>query len=1060
MKLWFIHSSPPRLVGGFWFSLCSIFERCQCLILERFQKSILGRFEIFLRFASVLFVLLGLQQFAQAQTCQSEKLTVRLTQINYSGTDAGGPDPRVILTSTIGASTLTTTCLSADNVLMPIVLNPILVLQSQAVTCGAAFPAVTVSYKAHDDNGAISNCTVQPLLGEVEQTSATTPINISTIRTIPSRSIQQIVSVGAGATKWDLTFEVVWEQTVTYSACGITCSPNDSKGYIAIGELTAAGGTQGCTRYALAPSTTFTQCATVRSSPNGTLGVVNYVQVTALPADLATASTNTRNSRTGTERLYLKDVGTGQCSGAVIPKTRTGVNSSSFNPEWEGLTPNTDYLLFFTTTVSPLAINYDQSCINYYGITFPAKTVFNDDGKGGGGAGNCILDGTEDATTAPTGLYAKLRVGAAASAAEAVAVRADGSFAFASLLSGTYTIFLDDNATLTDVTSTLPAGWAGTATWTGTITSGIFSPSFTGFCLKNIVSGPCSGSHYVSWATQGWTAGALTKNVTLGGGLTMNTVITNPNSILQAGYPRLYNGIPSALISSNSASKSIVWTSTFNQKVSGVSFSIYDIDNIGTLSESIDIKGYNGATVVNPVITKSASSSVTITGTTVTGQINNTETYSPFAKANISFNQVIDNVVITYKNNKNLAAPRNALMLISDFSIYCPIAVVTPDKIDLAKAGPTGAVNKGDIITYTFRFNNGDATNKTVDFTDNLPAGFTWIADSYMSPLAGTPSAYGGMANFSITGLSVPPGVTTFTIDAKADGTASVSPGTTHNNQASMVVNGNTYLSDDPNQAGTNNTTPVRLVIPATTAPLSITKSVSPTSTTRGGLVTFTYTFNNTNASAITTEFSDELQPDLVTYKASSLVLGAGLTGTPNVYGGDATLSFTNLSIPVGASTMTVQAMMNNVAVGTYKNMATILPTSGGFRQLEMPSNEVSWDVIAAFSYSYGCLGSQVLGNFVANGAAGQTGTMKIALDGAYVGAATFTVTGTGFTGTLSTTIASGQSSVTIPITYDGTGTEGSRTLTVTAPEGSGTCAAPVIIQAACKAEGGRIGSK
>ena len=190
-----------------------------------------------------------------------------------------------------------------------------------------------------------------------------------------------------------------------------------------------------------------------------------------------------------------------------------------------------------------------------------------------------------------------------------------------------------------------------------------------------------------------------------------------------------------------------------------------------------------------------------------------------------------------------------------------------------------------------------------------------------------------------------------------------------------------------------------------------------------------------------------------------ALALGTGLTGTPNAYGGDATLSFASLSIPMGTSSLTVQVDMNNASIGTYANTATILPTSAAYRQLYINSNEVNWTVSQGISYAYNCLAAQVLGNFVANGATGQTGTMTIPFDGSFTGAAVFTVTGTGFTGTLSTTIVAGQSSVTLPITYDGTGTEGSRTLTVTTPQGSGTCATSATIQAACKANGGQIGS-
>jgi hypothetical protein len=56
------------------------------------------------------------------------------------------------------------------------------------------------------------------------------------------------------------------------------------------------------------------------------------------------------------------------------------------------------------------------------------------------------------------------------------------------------------------------------------------------------------------------------------------------------------------------------------------------------------------------------------------------------------------------------------------------------------------------------------------------------------------------------------------------------------------------------------------------------------------------------------------------------------------------------------------------------------------------------------------------------------------------------TVTGTGFSGTLTTTLTAGQTSVSVPITYDGTGAAGSRTLTVTSSQATGTCTPSVSV--------------
>ena len=904
------------------------------------QKHLLGKsFFLLLFFMS----LMSFQEI-NAQTCVSEKITVRMKSFSYSGTEIGGTDIRVVGTANIGASTATAPCFAVDNITaFPVVPQPVFII-SQAVTCGAALPVITVSYNAHEDNAITSNCTVQPLLGEVlQQSTLNIPINISTIRTIPSHSITQNVTVGSGASQWDVVFEVVWDNIV--SVCGINATPNDSKGYATAAAMNAVGGTEGCTAHDFLPGTTFNQYSTVRSDQYGTLGIVDYISVDVAPT---TCSANTRATRTGTEKLYLKDPITGLCTGAIIPKTGNGTNSGSFNPEWTNLTPNTDYIIFLTTTVDASCTHLSSICVNYYGIPpmFPAGSVYNDDGKGGGSSGNCAREGGEDASTIPAGLFAKLKLNSSAAASQAVAVQANGSFAFAgTIATGTYTVFLDNNSTLSDVTSTLPANWSGTASWTGTITAGVLAPAFTGFCLRDVVAGPCSGNHYVQWSLNPWTAGSLTKNITLGGGLTMNTTISNPNGILAPGYPQMFADIPSVLIQTNSASKSITWTSVFNQKVSGVSFSLYDIDNVGTLKELLDVKGYNGSTVVNPVITIPFASSVVIAGSSMSGTLNNVPTYSPFAKANISFNQTIDRVEINYRNNKNVYYPRPALLLVSDFTIFCPVAVNNPDKIDLAKSAPTGNFAKGDTVTYTFRFNNGDATNKTVDFTDALPAGFTWVANSYISPLATPPNAYGGTNTFTLTGASVPPGITIFTIDAIANGAIGI-----NNNQASFTTNGNTYQSDNPYTATALDPTPVTLIAPPPVAPITMTKSVDLSSVSSTGEVKFTYSFSNTNASAITVNFTDEVQPDSVRFKPSSLVRTGATGGTANVYDNTGYLSITGLSIPAGSSSISVNALMSGQPTGTYSNYATILPTGAGFRAKPNNSNSVNFTVVGAMT--------------------------------------------------------------------------------------------------------------
>ncbi len=96
--------------------------------------------------------------------------------------------------------------------------------------------------------------------------------------------------------------------------------------------------------------------------------------------------------------------------------------------------------------------------------------------------------------------------------------------------------------------------------------------------------------------------------------------------------------------------------------------------------------------------------------------------------------------------------------------------------------------------------------------------------------------------------------------------------------------------------------------------------------------------------------------------------------------------------------------------------------------------------------FTFNCGSATSTGTFIANGVSGQTGSLTIPLTGTTAGAATFNVTGAGFTGTLTQTLTAGQTSVIIPISFDGTGVVGNRSLTVTSSQGGGACTKVVLV--------------
>ncbi len=146
------------------------------------------------------------------------------------------------------------------------------------------------------------------------------------------------------------------------------------------------------------------------------------------------------------------------------------------------------------------------------------------------------------------------------------------------------------------------------------------------------------------------------------------------------------------------------------------------------------------------------------------------------------------------------------------------------------------------------------------------------------------------------------------------------------------------------------------------------------------------------------------------------------------------------------------------IAVDILSRTITYTPNVGyfgldSFRYRICDSNNYTCDTAWVFltmpsvgGFTFNCGTATTTGTFTANGTAGQTGTVVVPMTGATAGSVTLNVTGTGFTGTLTTTLTAGQTSVTIPITYDGTGVNGSRTLTVTSTAGTGTCTKAVTV--------------
>lgn len=99
-------------------------------------------------------------------------------------------------------------------------------------------------------------------------------------------------------------------------------------------------------------NTTHTTYHTVTTDNFGNVGIVQTVSAACTVARTAVLRDNSN-----------------ACANPDINPTNTDANAvaSGFNPEWIGLTPNTNYTLIITTVIGA-GCDYDFACVDYYGI--------------------------------------------------------------------------------------------------------------------------------------------------------------------------------------------------------------------------------------------------------------------------------------------------------------------------------------------------------------------------------------------------------------------------------------------------------------------------------------------------------------------------------------------------------------------------------------------------------------------------------------------------------------------------------------------------------------------
>jgi uncharacterized repeat protein (TIGR01451 family) len=451
------------------------------------------------------------------------------------------------------------------------------------------------------------------------------------------------------------------------------------------------------------------------------------------------------------------------------------------------------------------------------------------------------------------------------------------------------------------------------------------------------------GNKYINWWNVGWGYGVKTKTVTQGS-QTFTFSFTDASNVLFAPifYPhqfwnRLY--VPRY---DNNPTAAVQFKMTMSKPALSVQFEVCDVDGWFGGKDVTTFSGFlGGSPVGNPKLSK-AKSIFSGWGLTLPAankaQGNNFwwDCWNP-GRVFVDFNQPVDEIRIDYTKNNQYSFKQFNDIQIGSINVQCaaPPPPPTPDNIYVSKRAPQGSNLVNEPFTFAFELENLSCQNKTTTFADTLPAGLTYIGESLITPLSGTENVYSGTQSLALTNLIVPPGKSTLNIDARGSAAG------TYNNQASITVGGNSYLSDDPNQVGSANTTPVTLIAsPFPVANLAVSKSASVA--TIGQNKTFTYTVQLTNnqATPVTVHFHDVLDGQM-TYVAGSLVNPNG--GTVQAYAGESVLDVYTMTLPVGLSTLHIQVNTNSTPFTNTVNVAEVTPQLGsGFLSDRIQSNAVN----------------------------------------------------------------------------------------------------------------------
>jgi uncharacterized repeat protein (TIGR01451 family) len=292
--------------------------------------------------------------------------------------------------------------------------------------------------------------------------------------------------------------------------------------------------------------------------------------------------------------------------GTAVAPSATDVTLWQVNWNNNGLV-NGRYLLTAVATDkqgnsgTSAAVPFDQSC-GGVGVT---GTVYNDANH------NVLLDNAETGTNV-AGLFVKLKLASSGAASFVVAVtQSTGAFSFTGISAGTYSLILDNNSDLNDVTPFLPSGWIGTQNPTQQIDN------------VTVASNSISGQNFGLW-NGSKVSGTVFYDTGSGGGIGNNGQFDGTETGISGVTVRVQNAAGSATYESTTTAIDGTYTLWIPAANAAQSLRVIETNLASTLS--------TGASTPGSIGTYNRAAD-TITWTSTTGTI-----YSGFNFGDVALN--------------------------------------------------------------------------------------------------------------------------------------------------------------------------------------------------------------------------------------------------------------------------------------------------------------------------------------------------------------------------------------------------------------------------------------